>query len=233
MDYEDGEPSERFYEFFRLFEILNLFYSTLRGGLNQYGGNQTIYFKSMIFLYAKEKLGAHWDKRAVKENFYAGNLKQQFNRYETDVLDANPKQSYLMRDLLGLASESKWWAEYKDTISTVHIPASSDEALIDRFKSPIHFKPIELKDGRFRIYFEGNQREVDKMLNKKFKISSSNRRRSFEIKTPEKFPINDFIAFAISQNILNQTEIKTGGRSNDLELLKDIYKQLKNNVSKN
>jgi len=70
------------------------------------------------------------------------------------------------------------------------------------------------------------------MLNKQFKISSSKRGKSFKIKTPEKFPINDFIAFAISQNILNQTEIKTGSRSNDLELLKDIYKQLKNNDNK-
>lgn len=60
-------------KFRNLFNSIDLFYKTLRGGINLKGRGGTIttfYFKSLAFMYAKNKLEALWDKRAVKEHFY-------------------------------------------------------------------------------------------------------------------------------------------------------------------
>jgi len=59
-------------EFKNLFNSIDLFYKTLRGGINlkDWNGNTIFYFKSLAFIYAKDQLNALWDKRAVKEEFY-------------------------------------------------------------------------------------------------------------------------------------------------------------------
>ena len=132
-NYKDETPSQKFSENFRLFEIINLFYSTLRSGINQSWGSNPIYCKSLMFMYAKNKLLVQWDKKKIKDVFYKDRLADQKRKYPTgEVLHYNSSQSHLMRDLLGLSTVSKWFAEYRDEIST-----KSNSDSVDRFNSPI------------------------------------------------------------------------------------------------
>ena len=71
-------------EFKNLFNSIDLFYKTLRGGVNlkDRGGNTTFYFKSLAFMYAKDQLNALWDKRAVKEEFYNEGRRYDYKKDE-------------------------------------------------------------------------------------------------------------------------------------------------------
>ncbi|MGB4847019.1 MAG: hypothetical protein WBP41_03825 [Saprospiraceae bacterium] len=229
-NYIGKSPSEKFKQYFRLFEIINLFYSTLRSGINQSWGSNPIYFKSMMFMYAKNRMGVQWDKKIIKEKLFHDKIVEHQRKHPTsEMLNYSSRDSFLLRDLLGLASESQWFAEYKDTIFTKSNTINGDQ--IDRFKSPILFKPINFSPSKFHIYFEANQSSLNGILNENFKISSKTKNKSFEIKTPPKFNLDDFLQYTFSIDISNHIETKGGsGYSADKELLIEIYNQVRTNA---
>jgi len=140
-----------------LFGAIDLFYKTLRSGINH-----NIYFKSLMYEYAKSH-GYKWDKRSIKEMFFLTELeKQQLN---TDYLDTATKfpldphgplfwdnqngKKYLWRDLLGFSTLEKWGNRYgPGTVLSKKIIG------ITRMRSPIFFKPLKLSDSSFVIYFD-------------------------------------------------------------------------------
>ena len=118
-------------------------YKCLRSGINEGG----LYFKSLMFAYAKSK-GQWWDKRVIKELFFPKKLEEQrnkhINRTEPDPLAEQPRVTPnnrlypMFRDNLGLATD-EFWKEYDFKVK------KKGSAGILRFKSPILFKPLRIK----------------------------------------------------------------------------------------
>lgn len=217
--------TESFRQQVRLFEVINLFYNTLRSGINQSWGQNPIYFKSLMFMYAKNQLKVQWDKKKIKEAVFDMKLAEQKNKYRnSDIIHFSAPKSYLMRDLLGLASDSQWFGEYHDAIHT----ESLEREKIERFQSPIFFKPIEQNNGKYRVYFKGDQKNLNEMLGKKFKISNKSG-KSLELYTPTNFNLDDFLQYAFSIKIDEHISQKGNGFSPEKELLMNIYSQLRMN----
>jgi len=156
-------------------EDIKFFYAFLRAGINtaNFGG---IYAKAVIFSYAQLQ-GISWDKKAIKSYYLDNN----------EV--ANGK---IVRDLFGLSS-SQSWMSYRATITKEHTQKE-----IDRFKSPITFKPV-LENGKMRIYFWADK-SVEKILNKEFLVKFD-RKSGLKLKTPTTFTFDEFFEFAFSLDL--------------------------------
>jgi len=230
LQFVGESPTQRFRQYQRLFEIINLFYSTLRSGINQGWGTNPIYFKSLMFMYAKNKMNAQWDKKSIKEFFFNGILQNHKDKYGgSDTLNFSTQKKYLMRDLLGLASTSEWYAEYRDTITV----ASKGEK-IERFKSPILFKPIETSSGKFKVHFTCNQKNIDSIGNKNFEITTIKvEAKKLQLATPPEgeFVFKEFMQYALSLDLENHIVYKSvGNTSQDADLIKNIYNQIRNSA---
>lgn len=228
---DDYEPEFR--KFYKLFYAINLFYTSIKSGINQYDkGNRSFYFKSMLFLYFKEKYKAQWDKKAIKQNFFREELKvQQKDHKYDDILAFEGNTSFLVRDLLGLSTESTWKAGYNDVIIKEAIPSSSETAgpvKIERFRSPITFKPIEKDEGVFEVYLLLDDEMIRSVLGKTFKLTSKKYSKSFEIDMPKVFDLCDYFQFLATRDISKHIKFKYSAiESDDSVLLKRIYKDLK------
>jgi len=228
--------SGNFYEKYKiLFSDIDLFYRTLRSGINIVNreGETVFYFKSIMFLYAKQK-GWTWDKKAIKEKFVDKEIldKQKEKHKYPDILTFKGKNEYLVRDLLGVAPLQHYrsydfYLQYDETNE------------IQRFQSPIIFKPIATDENNFRVYLILNH-IPDEMFNKKFKINKipeNSSKESFDSKelfTPPRFDIEDFLKYAISLEIENYVEQKyhekQKNNKNYYDIIYDIYSSLKKNI---
>jgi len=203
-----------------IFDHIQLLYKTLRSGLNEIrgGGKCIFYFKSLMFLYAKKKLEIQWDKKSIKEEFFFRNLNEQIiNHNNEDIIDYSSNNRKLMKDLLGLSS-SEQWKSYRATIE-------KENTEIDRFKSPLFFKPIATNTG-YRIYI-GFEEIPNEMLDTEFQIK--NRGQHFPLRTPAKFDIADFLKFAFTVDISNHVDSKFHS-SNEFMVLSKIFRQLAQQV---
>jgi hypothetical protein len=209
----------------KLFYTINLFYNTLRSGLNQYDkGNDSFYFKSLLFKYTKETFGAVWDKRAIKEKFFPRDFsQQQSNHPRADELHFNGTSRLLMRDLLGLASDAQWKSYYASI--------KKESPVIDRFKSPITFKPVHMGNGVFRVYLIEDQQSLEGMLGKTFKITAAPNKQEMALQTPEKFDLHSYLRYAFGHDVAAHIRFKNGvSRSADSDLLVHIYSQLRTQI---
>ncbi|MCT7586797.1 hypothetical protein [Aliarcobacter butzleri] len=164
----------------KLFEAIDIFYKTIRSGINI---KNKFYFKSLLFMYAKSK-GITWDKKLLKNAFISKNdinkqIEEHRPHYEDPLLFQSNK-SFLIRDLLGLSTTQEWLS-YKlrvrhpkekgiDELNGIKIKENN----IKRFKSPITIKPIKIENSHFRIYIILNDinenifKEKITILNTKF-----------------------------------------------------------------
>ena len=182
-------------------EDIKFFYAFLRAGINtaNFGG---IYAKAVMFSYAKSK-NITWDKKAIK-NFYLDH-------------NQNMDNEKLMRDLFGL-SLSQTWMSYKATVTKEHT-----EHRIDRFKSPITFKPI-MENGTMHIYFWADT-SVERILNQEFLVKFD-RRSGLRLSTPAAFTFDDFFAFAF--DLYLEKHIDSSYHNNtQYKKLQRIFKDIK------
>ena len=205
------KQQQRFDEQLRkVFEDMELFYKTLRGGINLKRGkdNTLFYFKSLLFLYAKEELGFQWEKKSIKDEY--------FNAQASG--DKLPKK--LMKDLLGLSTEEQWLAQ--------RVKITKENPKIDRFKSPIVFKPIKTAPNEYTVYFFVDLTEAD-IFNQSFTIKS-NGRGKLKLTTPteEEFDYYDFLDFVCDPDVFNIEEhVERHFHSTyQYRTLKNIYEQL-------
>jgi hypothetical protein len=230
--------SVNFYKKYKdLFSDIDLFYRTLRSGINR-KGETDFYFKSIMFLYAKQK-GWTWDKKAIKEKFVDEKiLKNQMEKHNSpDILTFKGKNEYLVRDLLGVAPLQHYFYYNPYLHLSYNFYLQYDEKnKIQRFQSPIIFKPIATDENNFRVYLILNH-IPDEMFNKKFKINKipGNPKNDFkELFTPPRFDIEDFLKFAISLDIANHVEQKYHEKQkndkNYYHIIYDIYSSLKKNI---
>ncbi len=148
------------------FQKIELFYKSVRGGINGAKGEKgfvrEFYMKPLIFSYAKQQ-GIKWEKKIIKEKRLGSSLKsQQANHAHKISSKAQPEwplwddgnQEFIVRDLLGLSSEQTWKG-YPGGRNGASITKEDSYGKIDRFASPLVFKPMKLNNGKFRIYFWG------------------------------------------------------------------------------
>lgn len=204
---------------------ISLLYKALRSGLNEVrsGGKCILYFKSLMFLYAKENLGIQWDKKSIKEKFLNRGLNEQTLKHNNeDILAYSSSEKKLMKDLLGLSSSEEWKIPYKAKIEKKHLPKK-----IERFKSPIFFKPIKTDSG-YRVYI-GYDEIPSEMLNTEFEIENGRNTQPLLLKTPDNFDVGDFLKFAFSVDVINHVDSKFRD-SKEFKTLKDIFDQLSKQV---
>jgi len=229
LAFNNTTPSLEYFKLFSLFKAVNLFYNSIRSGINQPFGKNTFYLKSLLFNYTKDFYAAKWDKRMIKEKmFFPAFNQHQVKFTRADPLFYNSHSGYLMRDLLGLATTSKWGRDYYDaTISKKHT-----EDIIKRFKSPITIKPIEISRDKYRIYIILDQKHQDKILNKEFILENSRNLINLTLSTPTHFDLKAYLQFAIDQNIALNAELGNKSMKHpDLNQLIQIFNQLKNNIN--
>lgn len=222
INVNDDNLIDWWHKAFDLFTKIDYFYKSLRSGINQ-----GFYFKSLIFHYAID-CKQYYDKRKIRQ-FY-----EHFKPYkEEDKGEKNEKterrpwtkelddNSRLYRDMLGL-SVSQSWKYYNATVIKESV-LPKDEKIV-RFKSPLIFKPIYLNEKSVIILVIPSK-IPQKYLNQKFEVISKwdHNRDGYvfkgknegkpvpeDLKTPEKFDIEDFIKYVFEGDgkIIAQSQLK-------------------------
>ncbi len=245
-----------FTEYKKASETMNLLYKCMRSGLNLKNSDRTtkFYFKSLMFLYAKEKYNSQWEKKTVKENFFPKSKittkdgkelyfknrldEQQEKRPYSDPLHFSAKKEELFKDLLGLSSDESWFS-YKCTISKVQakkvgqkwLEETKENTVFDRYKSPILFKPILINKNKLSVYLYLDQKSLDEAIktNKDFMIK--NDRNKFHLSFPDSFSLDDFFNFMLDNknfSIQNHVEKKFQNQT-EYHVLKNMFNDLRNN----
>lgn len=184
--------------FFNFFTAIDFFYKALRSGINQ----NDVYLKSLMYFYATD-MDEYWDKRAIRYEFEHFTPDKQSDKGEQanmkDDGDFSKGNARLYRDMLGLSSVQTWKSYDSDIVIKEHI-TNRTENKIDRFKSPLLIKPI-FKNGMFDVYLIPSS-IPEAYLNAEFAISSSNKRRNFNMRTPSAFDVDDFLQFITCEELI-------------------------------
>lgn len=183
------------YEVYKeVFDKIELFYKSMRSGLD---------FNKVdpLVKYYFEKQGLVWDKEVIKLRYR--------KRKNIDNIHA-----VLGKDLFGLSSRESWGK--LDCITKEHSCDSQDKE-IERFKSPIFFKPIQISKDKYNIYFEANDISKE-FLGQEFIIKNNNK-DGFKLKTPDKFDFEDFFKFMLES-------------SHHHKAVRAIYDEIKENLRK-
>jgi hypothetical protein len=209
-------------------EDINLFYSFLRSGINVVNfrtKESRFYAKALSFMYAKEH-NMTWDKKAIKQKYFQRDLKQQQNRYrqKENCLNYNSNNEYLIRDLFGLSSEQRWMS-YRANISKEHNEKNKNKK-IERFKSPIIFKPI-IEHDRVKVYFWADS-NIKAFLDKEFVIKN-NKRGDLKLSTPSTFSFEEFFKFAFSIDISSHIDNQYHN-TNEYQKLNRVFNQLRSQL---
>ena len=219
----------------RMFAMLEVFYKSLRSGINR-KKNKTVtlfYIKPAIFYYAKDILNEQWDKKSIKEAYLTNheyNLEKQKEKHRhADILtyssEADPNNK-LLKDLFGLSTDEEW-GSYR--IGRV----SKNNGDIDRYKSPLLFKPIKVDESTFFIGCKAFNVDPG-FLNQTFKIKMGNQ-SGLELDTPASFSWNDFFDYVCNRKtakpfpaLENRCSSTNGGHENEPEfqILRQIYNQI-------
>lgn len=211
-----------------LWEHIDLFYKTLRSGINMKldrGATDKLYFKSLLFQYAKKK-NHQWDKRKIRLDLFRNHPKfQEVERKRTDkdgTVQYSNGTPMLYRDMLGLSS-SQDWLSYRATVTKDSVTGS-----IERYKSPITFKPFRQTNG-WEVYIIPGEIPSE-MKNAGFKIEAGS--KSTILSTPD-FDLGDYLKFAFSYFNDDRTlEDYVGDHlaPREVKILSNIYEQLSNQI---
>jgi len=244
-----------------IFATIDLFYKTLRGGVNgashpqQQGFEKGIYLKPMIFLYAaSDENKIEWEKRAIKQQLFKSKLnKHQIDHplepnFEPSPLhhEAGEKRARIVRDWLGLSTDQTWKDYPQDRrdeqIKKIEVDKAGKEKAekdaIARMKSPLLFKPVKINNRECRVYFcaENKAEVVNTFKNARFKITS-NSSGNLTLDVWKEFDLNNFLEFAFAQGRI-ESAISIDpekGHSDKAESIKNeiirIYKEIRKNKS--
>ena len=212
-----------------LFTQIDLFYKTLRGGISP-NDIHSLYFKSLMWKYAKSK-NLQWEKKTIKQEYFSiHEANQKLNHPEKDTpLDwakgkkiimtypesEDKKDTHLLwRDLLGLSSEQQWGSYYANIKKS---SITKDPSA--RFKSPLFFKPLRTGLHTYRVFFEIPDYIKDAFLKGKNGVPEANilgewfainkdGAKSLELPYPESFDFDKFFEVAFTTN--PNTYVKNG-----------------------
>lgn len=243
--------TENYKNNFLLFKAIDLFYKTLRSGINFNG----FYFKSLMFLYAKEELHIQWDKKLFKSNFLSKDyIDEQVQKHTKsnckDILTYNTNDKYLLRDCLGLSTiqeyslNRNYHNSEKFTIRHPNIDVNKKDEFngekiepneIIRMQSPLFIKPIQVNNTMYRVYLIPKEypKDVFKENITILKVKGNRVAKKLEnLKLYPDFNLKDYLDFAFSQDI--RTHLKKCGTNDEFiesQFLIKIYSQLSQQFS--
>ncbi len=255
VDVSNKKFTSEFLKYKELFHVVDLFYKTLRSGINLKGKNRedVLYFKSLMFMYAKQlNPPRQWDKRTLRESLYPNHKTyKEVKRKRTDPngtvqYNKGEQSNLLFRDLLGLSTEQDWMnygEEKKDNngktiIKNGEISYAADKltkkessADIARFRSPITFKPIrEMGMDKFIVHIF-TEKIPQKYLGRTFTATSNTWKTSVNLMTPTDFDINDYLEFCFKAVFKDskafERHVDGNVYDNNAKLLMSIYDELR------
>lgn len=152
-------------------EYLNYFYKSLRSGINERG----FYTKPLIFHYICKK-NLNWEKKRIKEFLDDKGIKNSNAKHQ--INSCNNNHFVIAKDIFGLSTNQSWRGYKWDNLD---INIKKTNASIDRYPSPIFFKPIKNND-KMDIYF---WLWIDeKISNKRFTIKvTRGKNRDYKVDT--------------------------------------------------
>mgnify|MGYP007012486077 CR=1 FL=1 len=203
-----------------LFEEMEWFHKAIRGGINDCFGSK-LYFKSLMFSYAKSK-SQQWEKKTIKLRYYPRILQEQKDMHgNSDLLVfkddtfSREERYYSFRDCLGLSSLEQWKIPYNKTIK-------KESNIIERFKSPITFKPVYIeREKKWKVYVLWQELPTD-YLGSKFTVTS-NDVGDLELTIPTDFKIKDYFDYIFKRKDDGTYNIDISS----LFLVKDNVKKMK------
>ncbi len=213
--------------YFKVFTGIDFFYRSLRSGINRKGRNGDVfYIKPAIFYYSMKVLDKQWDKKSIKEVYYPSELEKQIDRNSNpDILTYpdNDETHIMIKDVFGLSSTESWREPYKSELTKSHDS-------IDRFQSPLLFKPYEVSKGKYKVYIKSTPIPSE-FLGETFKIKFGSK-EGLKLKTPDRFLWSDFWSFYFSKDfpVLNErcdTSIDGYARTTEYRTLKRIQDSIR------
>lgn len=211
------KPVKKKDEYQNLFRIIELFYKSLRGGINEKSksGETQFYFKSLSYKYCTDVLQKKWDKRAIKEFFY-----------HVPAESALPNCD--IKDVWGFSTVEQW-KNQNDTLKK-NIAAPGD--VPTRMQSPLLFKPLRRDDGTFDVYLLFKEKQVDlkRFLSyRHVRVTSAKRHNHMNLDLPETFALADFFDY-VFKKLRIDVATYVDSRFHEhayYSILEDIFEQLK------
>ncbi|HUM51393.1 MAG TPA: hypothetical protein PK431_06230 [Chitinophagales bacterium] len=217
---------------------LEIFYKAIKSGHNKCFGRDQFYLKPILWLYYKNVVekDIKWEKRKIKEKALSRFLVNQENMYseaEDSPVTQKGKVELAIKDLLGYTTDEKWSAMYNNA----NIAKSMDG--IDRYQSPITFKPILQNNGYKVLVILKDTPEL--LLNKDISFNVNN--VDFKMKTPAVFNVNNVFKFIadkskfnldnhfllkINEDSITVSNYKRDVSINEYRVLQNIFNQLQN-----
>lgn len=161
-------------DFWELFSFLDLYYKSIRGGINL---KDKLYCKPILYYWAKEKKW-EWEKRYIKRKCLVhdypfkkwNNKKEDGKGYDSQQIDDNNDDfgggPYLIRDLLGFSSYVRW-NSYAIEVKKEEITEKEGTAKDNfRISSPFLLKVYTLSASDHRIFLIKNRNFTDKTWEK-------------------------------------------------------------------
>jgi len=226
-----------------LFSKLNYFYKSIRSGINlkDRDNNDTFYLKSLLFLfYRHSATPVQWEKKTIKEKWVNIQLitKQISDRglsIEMDQSAYSSNNKKIIKDLLGLSMEEQWLS-YKINLKKKNVNENNSERnkneLIERFKSPITFKIVQLNPTSFQI---GLLLDTSVSIADEWFSFESKGNQAFALQVDNNFSLHSYIDWLCNQNSFNIEDLMPLGKSyrakhgiHVYETLKSIFRQLQN-----
>ncbi len=212
----------------QVFNNINLFHKVLKSGYNQQRG----YVKSTLFKYFKDEHNIQWDKKTIKEVYFNDKLsRHQDNHPDEDILLFDEEEQkiassrnhmFLVRDLLGLTSQAEWNREYNNAV------ISKTNSEIDRFKSPVTYKPILRSDeeGDFFSVFIFLHEIPEEFLNKPFNVTVNNH-GTLVLDTPDrsKFTTSKYFEYLAGDSFAIEDLVNS--ENADTDTISDMFNMLK------
>lgn len=212
----------------------------MRSGINlkKRNGETILYIKSLLFRFMNSK-NLKWDKRLIKEQLifqshrnHIINQQEDYNR-EDESFDQtktyNEENAYMTKELLGLSTREDW-KFYNETVIT----RENSDKQIQRFSSPILFKPIKGNKGSYTIYFT-YKRIHDDMFNATFNISSNKLDDPIQLVTPGKevFSMSKYFDFLFDYDSPLVIEDMTESNHFWANILKQKFQEVRDNLEAN
>jgi hypothetical protein len=244
-----------------LFLEIDLFYRCLKSGLNIKTKNRDgamidkLYLKSLMFMFAKsQNPKEQWDKRTIRHTLYLDDWKYKDDKKKSGVYygrtnpngtvqfnasKPNNRNYYDFRDLLGLSTEQDWLFYHDKKITktvrkTILINENEEYFDIERFQSPIRFKPYySTRDKCWYVYILTS--EIPDMYSGAL-VNAANSSNSVELTIYPSFIVDDYLQFAIA--IFDKSNIEYGGgfsegNVSEAKIIIDIFSQLKKQTHQN
>lgn len=231
-DNRANEKLRSYGDFEKIFTKIELLYKSLRSGINDIGPNNTprFYFKPMMFRFAL-KYEIQWDKKTIKQHYFNEDLEDQREKHENNYPDILEYSSIdaLMKEVLGLSTTEKWEIPYKKTITKEHINYKKDKK-IERFKSPITFKPIQRNDSGVYDVFILTEPINKEFLGQEFAVKAGGN-GDLTMFTPSAFNIESFLEFAFTEvNLKEHVKDEEHRKRWQYKILEPIYNEIKQNI---